>query len=647
MRKVVVIAAAFIVAAFAPAWAADDAAQAVRDWLTTLDANPAWTATYGDIASHGAEVTVTNLKIAAEGGDKAAIDVPRLIVVGFAAVAAGSFTAQALLIPAITIEAGPYHYALDTLALSGVALPAIKAFGIDPQHLFTSTAQVYGWLAAAQIDEARLARLTLTRPDGHPDDRITYDTIWLKGLANGRLDAASIGGFGLDGNDPDGPVHIDGDAVEIADIDFTAIMRFMGQDAAGRSGNDWQTALGSASYENLHIDSKDSQLGIGRMLIEGLDLRPTGAGVAEAMDRLMAKPEPDEDEANAIFVKHGLDLASSFSFRHLALHNLTARGEDETDANLGAIDIRDVSFAGIGSLALDDLAVNAPKDSTKVTLERFALADFAFPPVGAIRAAIKAAEAGEMPDVTTLRPTLSGLEALGVGVTRESDDPVTLRRFNVDAARFLARLPMSIDVDLRGLKVPLSLVDKAGSRELLKAIGYGALETDLGYRVDWHEATGQVEIRDLYADIKDMGRVSLDTTFSGVTRELLAQPTPDPAALADITLEDARLTFKDASITDRLIKYFARQKGVPPDQFRDTFVAGLPLLLLLAGPDDPTLLVLGQQASDAAAKFAADPGTLTITLKPKARMSLLEIMEKSEESPPALIPLFDITIAAQ
>lgn len=198
-------------------------------------------------------------------------------------------------------------------------------------------------------------------------------------------------------------------------------------------------------------------------------------------------------------------------------------------------------------------------------------------------------------------------------------------------------------------------------RRSLNALGYDKLEMGIDIEMDWNAQTGRMALSKYEFDVKDIGALDIQMIVGGYTealnkkiRALNAEIQALPAQERDlaskrileemsaITMESMKLSFRDNSITNKLIALQAQAQGQPPENMK----AMLPIMLngVLAGLQQPELAAKLVSAVEA---FLAQPGTISVAASPEAPLSFAEIAGLAVALPGILIEKLNITAVAQ
>ena len=639
--RITIIGAAFAAfCGFASAAGAETAgAEAVRAWLATIDASPQWSAKFASLEDAAGRVTVTDLVIKSETGTEAEITFDRLAVRGYAAGAKGGFSAREIRVGNLAFAAGPLRYRIQGFVLKGLGVPAFNV-GLDPEHLFTSIAKAYTAFSTVRLASARIERIDLDQTVDGVTQQVSYGSMWLSGFRNGRLDAISMNEVAGTTKDDGATMQFRIGATEIAGVDFAAFARFLDPDAYkdGVGDETWRQAMKIVSYGDISIGTDTSKTTIDRLVMRDFRVRQPRKSFAPYFDELFANPDMDEDAVGDLMAEHGLDFFSGLSIGEVAVTGIDGAGEKNQKVTLKEFAIRDISLASIGEIGFRGADI-ATEESGKIRVDAFKLGNIVMPSVEVIRAAIAAEKAGETPDPMTLIPQLGFLDLLGVAaLPPEQTLEGTLKRLRIDLANYISGVPMSGAADVNALELPVAVLPDDDTRTMLEALGYTTLGIDFGYRFDWKEDGGIFTVRDLRLGLRDIGEASMDLTLGGLTPEMIADR-ENVEALALLTFEDARITVTDRSITDKLLAFYAAKKSAKPEDFRKALADGLPLILLALNSGDSDLAA---RAAKAASTFISNPGTLTVTIKPKQPIPMMALAMAMKESPADLPNLVTI-----
>lgn len=179
----------------------------------------------------------------------------------------------------------------------------------------------------------------------------------------------------------------------------------------------------------------------------------------------------------------------------------------------------------------------------------------------------------------------------------------------------------------------------------------------------WNIVTGRLTLDEHSIELKDAGTLNLSMELAGYTLDLYrrireasqmaekAGPGNAEAqmqamrqmmsAMGELKLVSAKLRFRDAALTRRLLAVQAEAMGATPQEL----AASLPAMLdePMARLNDPQL---AEQVKSALSQFLADPGELTLDFAPSAPVPVTEIFEAGLNAPEKLRPLLGASLTA-
>ena len=197
--------------------------------------------------------------------------------------------------------------------------------------------------------------------------------------------------------------------------------------------------------------------------------------------------------------------------------------------------------------------------------------------------------------------------------------------------------------DFGKLVIPGEVLDKAAPGEnKLKTLGYDSavFTGGMDYTSKWGErdiihmdfamrfgmekaGVNEIAISDIGLPMALLESLKTAKAKSGGDRKMAEAEILDAfsRSMKDITILGARISWIDQSLTNRLIDYMAKKKGVS----REAYIANLTvypqIMLMQIG-----LPSLAAQASDQLRTFLNDPKSLSISFKAKAPMSIATMM---------------------
>jgi hypothetical protein len=191
-----------------------------------------------------------------------------------------------------------------------------------------------------------------------------------------------------------------------------------------------------------------------------------------------------------------------------------------------------------------------------------------------------------------------------------------------------------------GISIDLTKIDDADVKAQVAALGVTQLNGKIAESASWSMPDGHLKISEISVGFDELGKLSLAVDLTGYTpARVLALSTAGPAMTArdndgqaatmqlmaaaqKLFVNGVSFRFEDASLTSKLIAYYAKQAGVPADAFVKGLIAGAgPMTSGMGLP--PALAGLVRAAMVA---YLQDPRSLEIRLQPAAPVGVLDFM---------------------
>lgn len=209
-----------------------------------------------------------------------------------------------------------------------------------------------------------------------------------------------------------------------------------------------------------------------------------------------------------------------------------------------------------------------------------------------------------------------------------------------------------------GLKVDLTNNPDPKQKETIEKLGLQTLEGDIDVKASWQLEKGTTAIEALTVDFKNVGKLNVSFSISGMTLDLIkkmeemSKDMNDPAkkdaagmqllGLAQqLTFDNAEIRFDDASITQRALDYAGSQQGVSGKDFAQSLKAMAPMMVAQLNMPD-----LQNAISAAVSTYLDDPKNFTISAKPSAPVAFPMIMGAAMGAPATLPQVLGVTVSA-
>ncbi|WP_062229206.1 hypothetical protein [Aureimonas frigidaquae] len=200
--------------------------------------------------------------------------------------------------------------------------------------------------------------------------------------------------------------------------------------------------------------------------------------------------------------------------------------------------------------------------------------------------------------------------------------------------------------------------ESEGSKTMA-AIGYPQVRGSIDGTGAWTPADGKLTLDPLKIVWQDAGELDFAYTITGYTpafiqqlSQLQAQMAANPEAsdstgmavlglISQLYLNNARLSFTDNSLTDKLLEYYAQRNGQTRDELVTNLKASLP----------PILNYLQNQAFQERVQAAVDayldnPENMTITIAPQTPVPATQVMGAAMGAPQTLPQVLNLEVTS-
>lgn len=487
-------------------------------------------------------------------------------------------------------------------------------------------------------------------------------------------DSVQVGGVKLPGLK-----LVAGDADKAADA-LTALS--LNESGAGRVNfADSKTNGADATFSDVTIGIDDAPNAItsGSLVFKGLNMTDAGASFSQMTltDMVVTPDDADDGTVNISSIQltnpspelaawvsslmgqgepadfPGFDKISFDGFNMSGL-DLIAEGVDELDVfKIGAIDIRQFSASGIGSVLFDgiDLQGNDDGQAINMSLGSMGMTGLNEVLMGAFVAGFAGGVGGDPEDLAEEMFALIGAKPGDPGY-----DSFTIDNFLADVSGIKVDMP-SMDAvvsrDKQGratrsvtkpfkLSVTAAPEGEAGSQLAgpLALMGYETLNfsgaSDVSMNPD--DDSMNMQAKGNYFALEDGFKLSSGASISGVSKYYTKLSEGGPAAaedpefmleaLGEMSLNGLEISFEDNSIIDKGFTMAGAMSGQDAKGMRDQAIAGVAFLPLMAGQAgvDPAIAA---EIGGALSSFLNESGTLTLKLSPNAPLTANDFTDPS------------------
>lgn len=648
------IAGCLLLLSPATALAEEPVETALRNLVTTLDASPDWAASFQGLTYDPATATATlsGLSVRSEH-TPTHFDVATISVTGYADAGDGSFSAKNVRFDGGTMEAGFVKVALSGGELTDLVVPRYQASTFDPAKPFTSMMRAYAEGLKASLGRGTIASLTMTQHLNGMDNVIVYRDFTLTGMKDGKIDSITAGPLSLQTPSPEGLVSMHVDGIEASGMDLSAMVRVYDPDAyAGGVGDmTWHPVLAKASYRNVEMEMPGAKVSVAGVAMEDFRMRQPKESFAGFFDAILLNPQMAQSEMQGLAKRHMLNMVSAFGIGRFAVTGMSVKASGIDKLQFADFHINDLSADGLGEVGIGGLE-GLVEGQGAMKVGRFALGGITFPSIDSLQAAIMASETHAPVDPRSLMPKLGFIDASGLELASTDVPHTALDSFRADFGHYVGVVPTSVSIDLKGLDVPVTLMDREG-RQTFARLGLDRIQANYGVKLGWDEASQVLSIPEFHAGIARLGSLAGSATFGGLTKpELLADGRLLDAA-PNLSLINAKLTFTDDSVVDKALVMLAEKLKFPPDKIRQQFADALPFLLSMTVLTDPTMMKIFRQSgllgkvTPAIKAFLATPGSsITATFAPAKPVPLASIAPAVQSTPETVIDTLGFSLSS-
>lgn len=209
-----------------------------------------------------------------------------------------------------------------------------------------------------------------------------------------------------------------------------------------------------------------------------------------------------------------------------------------------------------------------------------------------------------------------------------------------------------------GMKADLSQSPDPKTKDAVEKLGLQTLEGDFEIGSSWTLDKGTMAIDAISFDFKNVGKLKIATSISGLTLDLIkkleetSKQMNDPATkdaaglqlmglMQQLTFDSAEIRFDDASITKRALDYAGQQQGVTGQQLADSLKAMAPMMLAQLNVPE-----LQNAVATAVSTYLDDPKSLTISAKPSAPVAFPMIMGAAMGAPNTIPQMLGVKVSA-
>jgi hypothetical protein len=214
--------------------------------------------------------------------------------------------------------------------------------------------------------------------------------------------------------------------------------------------------------------------------------------------------------------------------------------------------------------------------------------------------------------------------------------------------------PMRFSGGAEHFEADLSGVEDDVSGDVIQRMGYEQITGRLDMDGSWEPSDGRIAFTQFDLTIDQGGTLGFTFDISGYTPDFvraLGELSPDAndsaSAMAmmglmqQLSLYGAEISFRDDSLTERVLAIFAEDQGMRPQDVVNQAKAFLPFML--AQMNAPQL---GTMVADAVSEFLDNPQSIRITASPEQPVPFALLMAGAMGSPQAMADQIGLEVVA-
>ncbi len=241
--------------------------------------------------------------------------------------------------------------------------------------------------------------------------------------------------------------------------------------------------------------------------------------------------------------------------------------------------------------------------------------------------------AGKVLSAQTLTPDMLDGSKIGkieyAGVTVQPANgtpPVKIGSVSLSDIAFSGPVPVAGGFSLQGLEISKASLPDPQAKQAFDQLGLDKMTISMGAAYEWDLSKKNIKLHDVVVKVDELGALNLSAD--------VAEITPDLAGAMAAQLVHAKLTFNDASLTDRAIKAAATMQHQDPAAFRKQMTGMVQVISAQFTANSPPLAAASQAVTD----FLSAPKSLSIELSPPKALPIMQLsMLAGGGVPPAQI----------
>lgn len=218
---------------------------------------------------------------------------------------------------------------------------------------------------------------------------------------------------------------------------------------------------------------------------------------------------------------------------------------------------------------------------------------------------------------------------------------------------------MTYEAAFTGLYADMSKLPDEKSRMTLSALGYNTLSGNITYSGLWNTSDGRMTVDEMVTTVDDAAALKMTFDISGYTPQFVAALQDMQKQMADgkidqqaqglamlglmqqLTFNGMQLRVEDASLTGKVLDFFAKQQGVDRNAMVQQTKGVLPFML--AQLNNPQFAA---KVTEAVGAYLDNPQSLTVTAAPPNPVPAAQIMAAGMSAPQSIPDVLGVTVTA-
>ncbi|WP_147272179.1 hypothetical protein [Phyllobacterium salinisoli] len=243
-------------------------------------------------------------------------------------------------------------------------------------------------------------------------------------------------------------------------------------------------------------------------------------------------------------------------------------------------------------------------------------------------------------------------------LTHEGNDVATLQDIVATISPYKEGQPIDYTWDVDKIAVDLSKIQPSKAKETLTALGYQKINGHIDSKGTWSVSDGRFQLNQFDLVMDDGGTLGLKFDLGGYTLDFMkelqqaqamiaADPDSEAGGLAmlgllqQLTVSGATVRFDDASLTNKVLDYYAKQQGAERSTLVNQMKAVLPLF---AG--QLRNAAFASQVTEAVSAYLDNPKSLEIRAAPPSPVPVAILMATGTAQPEKLPDVLGVTVTA-